>query len=295
VNGGFTCVSCGGTTARDWRAEGGWQIVRCEGCGLLATWPRPAAATLSAIYESPEYYDERAMRKPAHEAWISRAREVFNALPAATGPLLDYGAGSGGLVHGAREIGVEADGVEPSATARELARTLYGVDLMPGLEACTHRRYGAITLLHVLEHVADPLGDLRALGSLLEPDAAVLIEVPHAGSADMWLPSRRRMILDPPAHLHHFTPKTLRTLLENAGYDVLDVRLFNADPVERVLAWRAARRGRRAPATSAGSDAVTEPSATPARTARTLWSGALGAVRSVLPGDRFQAIAGLAR
>jgi SAM-dependent methyltransferase len=295
VSGGFTCASCGGTTARDWRAERGWRIVRCESCGLLATWPQPDAATLTALYESPDYYDARAMGTATRRAWVSRAREIFNALPLAAGPLLDYGAGSGGLVHGARQLGVEADGVEPSATARELARSLYGVDLVPSLEECSHRSYGAITLLHVLEHVVDPLADLRALGSLLEPDGALLIEVPHAGSADMWVPSRRRMILDPPAHLHHFTPKTLRTLLEHAGYAVLDLRLFNAAAVERVLAWRSAHRRPRGPARDAASEAVSESSGRSTQPARTLWSRALASVRSALPGDRFQVIAGRAR
>ncbi len=188
------------------------------------------------------------MSTAARQAWLSRAREVLSALPSAGGPLLDFGAGSGGLVHGARAIGIEADGVEPSATGRALAQRLYGVELMPSLPADSQNRYGIIAMLHVLEHVPDPLADLETLRPLLTPSGIVFIEAPHAGSADMWLPSRRRAILDPPAHLHHFTPRTLRTLLENAGYDVLHVQLFNAAPVERVLAWRGAHRGSRRPA-----------------------------------------------
>jgi SAM-dependent methyltransferase len=209
--------------------------------------------------------------------------------------MLDFGAGSGGLVHGLRAIGVETDGVEPSATGRELARSLFDVDLIPSLELCSHRRYGAVTLLHVLEHVPDPRAELKALGAVMTPSGIVFIEVPHAGSAGMWLPSRRRAILDPPAHLHHFTPRTLRALLENAGYEVLDVQLFNVAPVERLLAWRAV--GREAPGAvgGAGVDAVTRSRTTSTRSARAAWAKVLEVLRTLLQGPKFQVIAKPAR
>jgi SAM-dependent methyltransferase len=294
VSGGFTCASCGATSARHWRTEGGWQIVRCRGCGLGATWPRPDAATLSKLYESHDYYDERWMGTDTDQAWQARARQVLAALPAIRGPILDFGAGSGGLVHGLRSIGIDAEGVEPSAAGRALARDLYGIDLMPSLDDVSHSRYGAVILLHVLEHIPDPRADLEALGARLTPNGVAFIEVPHAGSVEMWLPSRRRAILDPPAHLHHFTPKTVRTLLGNAGYEVLDMRLFNAAPVERVLAWRAAHRASRTTRPSPESVAVTEPRAAPARS-RAASMKALAALRRMVQGHKFQVMARPAR
>ena len=288
--GSFTCASCGGTTARDWRAERGWQIVRCERCGLLATWPRPDVATLSELYESRDYY-EQWMGTGVQQAWQSRARQILSALPAVDGPLLDFGAGSGGLVRGLRDMGLEADGVEPSTAGRGLARSLFEVDLMPSLEERSRRRYRAIILLHVLEHLPEPRADLEQLRALLMPNGVVFIEVPHAGSAEMWLPSRRRAILDPPAHLHHFTPRTLRTLLESASYEVLDVRLFNVAPVERILSWRAARRESPDSVAGAGSEAVSRPRATSTRSAQAAWAKLLGALRSRVQGHIFQMIA----
>jgi SAM-dependent methyltransferase len=288
MSGGFTCVSCGGTTARDWRVEGGWKIIRCKGCGLAATWPRPDATTLAGLYESESYWREWSMDEAVPEAWETRARGILDALPEIQGPVLDLGAGSGGFVHGARAMGIEADGVEPSTIGRTLARRLYGIELMPRVENASDRRYAAITLIHVLEHVPDPRADLEALGSMLTPNGVVFIEVPHAGSAEMWLRSRRRVILQPPAHLHHFTPKTLHALLENASYDVLGERLFNAAPVERALAWRAQHRGSHG---RLGTSASSTASSGSSRFARTLGRRALAALQPVLAGYKFQVVA----
>ena len=234
------------------------------------------------------------MGTDTQQAWQARAQQILAALPATEGPMLDFGAGSGGLVHGLRSIGIDAEGVEPSAAGRALARDLYGIDLMPSLDDVSHSRYDAVILLHVLEHIPDPRADLEALGARLTPNGVAFIEVPHAGSVEMWLPSRRRGILDPPAHLHHFTPKTLRALLENAGYEVLDVRLFNAAPIERVLAWRAAHLASRTALPSPESVAVTKPRAAPAGS-RAASMKALAALRRIVQGHKFQVMARPAR
>jgi hypothetical protein len=83
----------------------------------------------------------------------------------------------------------------------------------------------------------------------------VLIEVPHAGSADMWIPRSRRAILDVPAHLHHFTPATLAAVVERAGFTVLRTQVFNALPVEATIARRVRRRSSAAPSAASGRPA----------------------------------------
>jgi SAM-dependent methyltransferase len=287
---GFICVLCGGTAARSWRSDGGWQVLRCTGCDLLATWPRPDDATLRRLYESPEYFDERSMGSAAVEAGLAQAREILQRLPSADGPILDFGAGTGHLVRAARALGVRTDGVEPSRTARALARDLYGIDLMSNLPD-SESRYSAVTLVHVLEHVPDPVAELKRLRSLIATDGIIYIEVPHAGSADMWLPARRRLILDLPAHLHHFTPKTLAAVLAKAGYAPLEVLLFNPYPIERILARREARRGPAPAAPGGGSDTRIAAHSSGGQGLRALWPRVLATARSVFPGGHFRVVA----
>ena len=210
--------------------------MRCRDCGLLRTWPPPDAAVLRRFYEDPSYFATRT--DDARGAWAQRARQVLAALGGPAGAVLDFGAGEGHLVRALRDAGIAAEGVEPSPAARANARREQDVGLWSDLSELADRRFGAATLLHSLEHVDDPAATLARLHGVLAPGAVIYVEVPHAGSADMWLPRSRQMILDLPAHLHHFTPATLAPLVERAGFAVVTTQLYNARPVELALALR---------------------------------------------------------
>ena len=207
-------------------------MVRCRNCRLAATWPQPDAETLEAVYESGDYLGARDIAKP--DGWTERAEAILRLLP--EGPLLDIGAGGGHLVAAARALGVHADGMDPSATARAVAMSTHGLSLLPELPS--RAQYAAVTLIHVLEHTRDPLIELRHARRLLRPRGTLFVEVPHAGSVEMVRPAQARKILDLPVHLFHFTPTTLRRVAGAAGFRVETVRLFNADLTERLLAHR---------------------------------------------------------
>lgn len=223
-----------------WRG-GDWSVVRCCGCGLSATWPRPESHLLDAIYDEPAYYERRS--DPHQGAWLLRAESIVTALPAAPSSVLDFGTGEGHLVAAFRHLAIHADGVEPSPAARAVALSTHGIALAPSLPRETHRRYDTAVLLHSLEHVPDPVKTMRHIAGLLVPGGAVYVEVPHAGSIDLLLlPKWRRAILDLPVHLHHFTPRTLGRVMEAAGFSCARLQLFNATPVESALARRSPRR-----------------------------------------------------
>jgi SAM-dependent methyltransferase len=288
--GDFRCGACGGGAGRVSRVQDGWQVVRCADCGLLATWPAPDDAILEAIYESDEYLATRSTREADLVAWSGRLDEILAAFPPTARPILDFGAGPGHLVNAARHWGVPMEGIEPSRRARELARELYGIELRPSLPRPGRVAVGAITALHVLEHVRDPVADLRRLRSLIAPGGVIFIEVPHAGAVDMRIPSRRRLILDLPAHLHHFTPATLAAVVTRAGWRVLDVRLFNSSYVEALLALRSGRaRQESEPFNEAAGE--NPPDGVFRSQARALWGRVLAGGRKTFPGPKFQMLA----
>ena len=119
--------------------------------------------------------------------------------------MLDFGAGEGHLVRAFRDAGMTAVGVEPSSTARAASSRYQDVELLAGLDDVPPARFTTITLLHVLEHLGDPVETLRALRRTLTMDGHLFIEVPHAGSADMYSSRRRARDARPssgPAPLH---------------------------------------------------------------------------------------------
>jgi hypothetical protein len=108
----------------------------------------------------------------------------------------------------------------------------------------------------------------------------------------MRVPSRRRLILDLPAHLHHFTPETLNEVVTRAGWNVLDVRLFNSSYVESLLASRSAPARQEIEPSSDGHAGKGPPDGVFGSWTRTLWRRLLARGRSAFPGPKFQLIAG---
>ncbi len=290
---GFTCQVCGATRARVVWREGRWKVVRCRGCALLATWPLPSEDDLEQLHDDTEYYSARGMGSADRDAWRGRAEQVMSMVPEAAGSVLDFGAGTGGLVSALRDLGYQADGVEPSPAGRALALERYGVELIPSLSAVGRDTYAAVVMLHVLEHLRDPVGELDAIRERLAPGGTLVIEVPHAGSVERLVPSRRREILDLPAHVHHFTPRTLRRALTQAGFEVSEVRLFNIGVVEKALALRRPHEEDQEPSPARTSEPAEgrERSRRPGNTLRRVWRAGLAASRAVLPGPMFQLIA----
>jgi SAM-dependent methyltransferase len=139
------------------------------------------------------------------------------------GRLLDVGCGRGDLGAALASQGWYVAGVDPSEGAVEFARAR-GVDAQAGtLETVDYpaESFDAVVMRHSLEHVPDPLGDLKRIHRLLEPGGLLLASLPNF---DSW--ERRRFgsawfHLDLPRHRTHFGPKSLRLALEQSGFDVV--------------------------------------------------------------------------
>lgn len=169
--------------------------------------------------------------------WAKRfAPEHFPLTKGAT--LLDFGCGNGVFLRLARGLGLRAIGVEPDAAARaeaarfapvaaslEQADALYAPQVAGGQEsaAAAMPRYDRIILRHVLEHLPEPLATLRELSKRLAPEGRVLIGVPNADSSQAAIFGPFWLGYDLPRHLWHFTPATLRRVVEQAGLRCIHV------------------------------------------------------------------------
>jgi 2-polyprenyl-3-methyl-5-hydroxy-6-metoxy-1,4-benzoquinol methylase len=253
------------------------------------TWPRPSPTESAELYEAGEYYRVRAMADDTARQSEERVRSLLARVGHRVETALDFGAGRGNLVTALRAMSVAADGVEPSAAARKLARAEHGLVLHARIDDAPRATYDLATLVHSLEHVEDPVAVLAAVRSRVAVGGTLFVEVPHASTVELWRPEPRRWILDLPAHLYHFTPASLTALIAEAGFRVRDVRLFNCDAVEWLLALRT--RSSQEPGAGAAAPLVRDAPPSPPHDAE---RGVLARLRRLVPGRKFQVFATLA-
>ncbi len=241
------CNLCGATDSRVLEtAADGVYVVECARCGLIFLSPFPAldsAAHYDADYYRP-WLEEQA--RPRAELWERRAD--FLERFARVGHLLDVGCGDGSFLLAAQDRGWQVAGTEVSAWAARTLRTRHGLAITEGdLLGIDQLRivFDVVTMWHVLEHTDRPLQTLLRIRELLTPEGILIVAVPTAGFTLLRLvyplARGRRLRYYTPGerelHLYHFTPATLRAMLQKAGFRLLFEGIDESAlrPVNRVL------------------------------------------------------------
>lgn len=227
-----SCPTCGRShgpavfTDRARGAANAFRIIRCP-CGLLYVNPAPPSAALAQYYARYEtYFDPAVERVKTDQEMMRLADRDLSRIERwrSPGRLLDVGCGRGHFLAAAHARGWAVSGTE-FGSRRELEdrARLAGAALHRGeLDTFAgHDLFDVITMRQVLEHVAHPRGTLTAARRLLKPDGILFCHVPNVGGLRVRL-TRRPMANQ--LHLWHFTPATLRALLEAVGYRVLAIR-----------------------------------------------------------------------
>ena len=133
-----------------------------------------------------------------------------------------------------RGEGYRVSGLEYSAFGTEAARTRFGLDVRQGsldTARLAEGAYDVVFLGDVLEHMVNPLEELRRIRRLLKPGGVVAAEVPAQFNAIVGrgavvlyrLTGHERRMGLPPYHVNEFTPRTIRRLLTAAGYAPVQV------------------------------------------------------------------------
>jgi SAM-dependent methyltransferase len=224
-----SCGACGGATRSDvarpastYAPRGDYGIATCERCGSGRTVPVPQPDELNAFYAKEYKYDAHLLIA-AEKKW--RARHILDtALPAGAQRVLDVGCMYGYLLEEAKARGVkDAMGVELSAGPAKAA-VANGLDVFCGsIEDFAAKEPGKFDLIvaqHVLEHVPDPVGFLECARGLLAPGGKVCICVPNYDARARKVFREAWGWYQVPVHLHHFGPRGLSSVLEEAGFSL---------------------------------------------------------------------------
>ena len=219
------CNLCGGTSIEvvslEDRSGDYLRTVICRECGLIWTDLRSSIDEVKAFYSGGYRKEYKGKAKPrlkhiyrdANEA-IRRFR-FLNDIVAEGDRILDVGAGTGVFVYVLRELGYNAEGIEPDEAYSLYCREEFGIPI----RTCFLEEYqmtdffDIVTMHHVLEHFADPYSALKKIWLLMKKNAFLIVEVPNA--EDIRQDPKHRYHK---AHLYTFNPETLTSIVRKAGF-----------------------------------------------------------------------------
>ncbi|MBT3659353.1 MAG: class I SAM-dependent methyltransferase [Rhodospirillaceae bacterium] len=207
-----------------------WMV--CRGCGFVSQTPQLGPGDMDGLYrdyrlnefrgETPDAYFDRISSYPPEESenfkkveWLNKAGAVGAA---DGGKILDIGCGGGLLLHSflRRHPDWIAHGVEPTPNFAELA----GRRLKSDVRSCSYEaglfghQFDLISMVQVLEHVADPVEFLRQAKSDLSADGYLYVEVPDVHDFCDLAPTHDRFMAP---HLWYFSEQSLGHLCRRAG------------------------------------------------------------------------------
>jgi len=217
-------------------------IWECPVSGLRFREP-PAAEELESFYEA-EYHEKmtgaegtRLRRLAYRRENESRVEHLLRYL--SQGRVLDVGCSHGDFAQALSRAGFVAYGLDISADACEKSRTVLGDDrvycsTLEALAAREQTRFSAITAMDVIEHSSDVVEFLHAARSMLEENGILFLRTPTLSSPFHTVSGLGYRLtlgwyktpifkLYHAEHLYFFNELSIRRILEDCGFDVVEI------------------------------------------------------------------------
>lgn len=214
----------------------------------MAAEPMPSAEVLREYYSDyhqTQTHDEEYRTTELVKLQDPIIDELFRYLDDRTAAsFLDYGFGAGAFLTRLAERGFRATGMDFGRQNIEQLKQMSqsrGLDIrmhevgVAGIDEVGRESFDCLTLFQVIEHLVNPLQVLKDLRTLLKPKGVLYVECPHQEGLFFQVKNRFRPIinrrnmwgpLSPPQHVLGFNRRSLRALVERAGFEVIELRDF---------------------------------------------------------------------
>jgi 2-polyprenyl-3-methyl-5-hydroxy-6-metoxy-1,4-benzoquinol methylase len=249
----LTCSLCGSVSAvlyarmndRLFGSPGLWDYRQCGNPQCRFVWldPMPTKRQLEEAYANYYTHNQNAPmnRRQLVHAYIMRTilhaytfllggTPIARAIREADrlylgnvqpGRLLEVGCGDGRTMNKMKDLGWQVEGQEIDLNATRVAAERTGLPVHCGELECLEipkQTYDAIVMIHVIEHVLDPVAMLKACNRLLKPGGVLVVVTPNVESLGHRKFGRHWRDIDAPRHLQVFSRITLTQVAEAAGF-----------------------------------------------------------------------------
>ena len=235
------CVCCGDDRAKiafRWQDAGNndVRINRCLSCGLMYQEPMPKEEDLRLLYNDEFFSTYEKYFLDFRQKQFQRDLRTIDLLKSPPGNMLDIGCAFGIFLDEARKKGWNVSGVDVSENAVEYARKKYSLNVFMGTLADAGMNSGyfdVVTAWDVIEHLADPAKFLDEIVRVIKKGGILALRTPNADTLFLKLNKSVNAVFGDryakvgPKFEHHkylFSADSLKELLRNKGFEVIDIR-----------------------------------------------------------------------
>ncbi|MGI8468710.1 MAG: class I SAM-dependent methyltransferase [Pyrinomonadaceae bacterium] len=232
------CPCCHSVERKTIGEKNGFYIFLCNNCRTLYT---QSVEEIYAAENYDDYYHEGNLTVP--DIVNSRLREIVESFEPyrQNNRLLDVGCGAGLLLEAALKNKWQAEGLEISSSSVDSLRKR-GIKVFHGVlsEArFPEDRFDVVTAVEILEHIPNPAEIITKIHRILRPGGLFWATTPHGRGASARLLGQKWSCVTPPEHLHLFSVKGLRKIIEKAGFSEVKISTHGVNPFEIFHKWRA--------------------------------------------------------
>jgi len=222
------------------------RIVRCKECELIYANPRANGADVESIvnwdpgWNLVERNQQRFAKERLQVKDYGDTRKFLNERNPNQGTIVEVGGGLGFLLSTFKNEGWDVLAVEPWLEACRYAEAEFDIEAIPKtLEDAQLESESAeaVIMLHVIEHVPDPVGTLSEIFRILKPGGHAIVETPRYDTWWFKLLGRRERSVSCDGHIYFFTSDTLQKTAEKAGLELVQRKYVGRHLTLDRLAW----------------------------------------------------------
>lgn len=206
-------------------------ILKCENCGFITERQSHDIEKIIEYLSNEEYGDETIGQLNLSEksrSYSPLVNIIERHFPISGSTLLDVGANTGVFMNLARSLGAFPQGLEPSIEATKTANSHFNLNIQNGVISdieFSPNSFDIITMWDVVEHLYDPVIDLKTLQTKLRRGGYIFVSTHNIDHAFCKALGKHNPLLMY-QHFHHFNPSTLQLALSKAGFEPLGVHYF---------------------------------------------------------------------
>lgn len=213
---------------------------KCNDCSFVFTQDIPSPGEIGRYYQSKHYISHSDTRKGLMNKMYHLGRTfMLNRKYAMVRKtvkgdrLLDIGTGTGYFAGYMKKKGFQVIGVEIDPSAREFAKTGFGIRVHTPedfLEGRIQGEFDVISMWHVLEHLDNFDLYIGRMLKHLASGGVLVVALPNHAAYDARHYKKFWAGYDVPRHLWHFTPVTIQKLAEKHGLVIKKMKKLPLDP-----------------------------------------------------------------